>query len=108
MNAPWSPQQREWLQALGHDVLVLATAGTTPMTMPAVESAAGPAAPVRSSQETVSAGSPLMRAILKAAGRRDAGELADWLPDPDALRGDAAAKRALWPRLRALRRKPRA
>ena len=51
--------------------------------------------------------SPLLRAVLRAAGRREAGQLAAWLPDSAALRGDAAAKRALWPRLRALRRSPR-
>ncbi|MDQ3206060.1 MAG: hypothetical protein M3Q40_06065, partial [Pseudomonadota bacterium] len=27
MSLPWSPQQREWLQALGHPMLVLAADG---------------------------------------------------------------------------------
>ena len=41
---------------------------------------------------------PLLRAMMRAAGT-------DALPglDLDALRHDPAAKRALWPRLRALR-----
>jgi len=41
--------------------------------------------------------------MLRAAGRRELGELT-WLPDPATLRGNAAAKRALWPRLRTLRK----
>lgn len=50
----------------------------------------------------------LARALLRAAGRmHDAADasalLAQW-PDPAHLRRDPAAKRALWPRLRALRR----
>ena len=50
----------------------------------------------------------LARALLRAAGRApDAVDapilLAQW-PDPARLRRDPAAKRALWPRLRALRR----
>ena len=51
---------------------------------------------------------PLVDALLRAAGRERgsadaAALLRDW-PSPDALRGDPAAKRALWPRLRRLRR----
>ena len=50
----------------------------------------------------------LAHALLRAAGRpHDAADaaalLAQW-PDPAHLRRDPAAKRALWPRLRALRR----
>ena len=45
---------------------------------------------------------PLMQALRRAAGGRELAGLA--LPPLDRLRGDAAAKRALWPRLRALRR----
>ena len=42
--------------------------------------------------------------LLRAAGRREPASSRRWLPDPASLRGNAAAKRALWPRLRALRR----
>jgi hypothetical protein len=45
---------------------------------------------------------PLMQALRRAAGGRELAGLA--LPPLDRLREDAAAKRALWPRLRALRR----
>lgn len=52
---------------------------------------------------------PLLHALLRAAGRGpdspDAAALCrSWMP-VSGLR-DAAAKRALWPRLRALRRRP--
>lgn len=115
MSAAWSPQQREWLQALGHEVLVLAAADTAPgpaadahangnaaTTAIGVPGTAGSARP----PGTAAGDSPLLRALLRAAGRRDPGDLA-WLPDPATLRGNAAAKRALWPRLRTLRQGPR-
>jgi len=118
MSARWSPQQREWLQALGHEVLVLAgtpvpaelapLAADTCRADPARGSRAStqlPSSPARESESE--SGSVILRAVLRAAGRRDIGDLAMWLPDPDVLRGDAAAKRALWPRLRALRRSSR-
>ena len=105
MNAPWSAQQREWLQALGHDVLMRAAAAASPETSRAAESSAGAAG---STPGTAYADSPLVRALLRAAGRDDIAVLAAWLPDPATLHGDAAAKRALWPRLRALRGKPHA
>jgi len=51
----------------------------------------------------------LVDALLRAAGRDrnspDAAALCRSLPPLDRLR-DPAAKRALWPRLRALRRRP--
>jgi hypothetical protein len=51
---------------------------------------------------------PMVDALLRAAGRdraaADAAAVLRGLPDPASLRGDPAAKRALWPRLRRLRR----
>ena len=107
MNPSWSPQQREWLEALGHEVLVLAGAEPTveePPTRPA-ETPLPVARAARAPAVSAAGESPMLRALLRAAGRRDGGDL-PWLPDPATLRGDAAAKRALWPRLRALRGKP--
>lgn len=53
---------------------------------------------------------PMLDALLRAAGRSrgsaDAARLARAWPAPAALRGNAAAKRALWPALRRLRRAP--
>lgn len=77
--SPWSAAQLEWLRALGHE-------------------------PVRHAGLP---DDPLLHAVLRAAGRdpSDAGALAlvGQLPPVASLRGDAGAKRRLWPRLRALR-----
>ncbi|UHQ22640.1 alanine acetyltransferase [Lysobacter sp. 5GHs7-4] len=131
----WSAQQREWLQALGHPALALATAGDAPppraaepvpvQARAATEPRAAATAEPTRSQETPQARTPerarpapstnnddaLLRAVLRAAGRHpgaapDAAVLA--LYDAAALRGYPAAKRALWPLLRSLRRGARA
>jgi hypothetical protein len=48
----------------------------------------------------------MTRALLRAAGAPQARDAVLALcPAPQALRGDPRAKRALWPRLRALRRR---
>ncbi len=100
MSASWSPQQREWLQALGHEVLVLAGAeAPSPATSVLASTTPDHPAPTR----PAAGDGPLLRALRRAAGRRDLDQLV-WLPDPESLRGDAAAKRALWPRLRHLRK----
>jgi hypothetical protein len=89
----WDPVQREVLAALGHslDRLAIALPGTThaiPFEWP---------------------DDPLVDALLRAAARhRDDHEVlrdAPSWPSPQALRADARAKRALWPRLRGLRRR---
>ncbi len=92
MNPSWSPQQREALEAMGLPVYRMASA-TPPMPS--------------ETTDVASTLDPLILAMLRAAGRgRDAAPLArDW-PPPQTLRGDPQAKRALWPRLRALRRSP--
>lgn len=78
----WDPFQREVLAALGH----------------APHVAINPSLP----------DDPLLHALLRAAGRdasaRDASQLVASWPSLSELRGDAAAKRRLWPRLRGLRR----
>ena len=75
----WDDVQREILEALGHEPLVLA---------PLPEDA-------------------LLHALLRAAARNvdspDLSAVLRALPPTATLRGDAAAKRALWPRLRQLR-----
>lgn len=99
MNPAWSPQQREALEAMGLPVYRLASA-----TMQAGAPATRPADP----GEAASTPDPLTLALLRAAGLgRDAAALArDW-PASQTLRRDPQAKRALWPRLRALRRPSR-
>lgn len=79
MQGPWSGEQCEWLRALGHEPYRFAGLPED----------------------------PLLHAVLRAAGR-DPGDaraaaLVAELPPVAALRGNAAAKRGLWPRLRALR-----
>ena len=88
----WDPVQREVLVALGHplDRLAIALPGSAH------------AVPFDWPED------PLVDALLRAAARRrdDPGALRDapaW-PSPQALRADPRAKRALWPRLRGLRR----
>lgn len=81
----WDPWQREVLEALGHSLLVRAPRP-------------GEVVP----------DDPLAHALLRAAGRtadaEDAAALLRTLPPLAVLRADPGAKRALWPRLRALRR----
>ena len=81
----WDPWQREVLEALGHQVYARA--------------------PVPGDEVPEDA---LAHALLRAAGRAstDPGSAAllRTLPSLASLRGDPHAKRALWPRLRALRK----
>jgi len=44
-----------------------------------------------------------MQSLIRAAGGIDEARVIEIAGDIAALRGNAAAKRALWPRLRALR-----
>lgn len=105
----WSAQQRAWLQALGHELLVVAPAPEAEAPAQAAPAAAyrsgarpsagtDPAAPV--------ADSPLLQALARAAGRAPHDpDFLRALPNLAVLRGNPAARRALWPQLRALRRR---
>ncbi|WP_132998998.1 hypothetical protein [Luteimonas arsenica] len=81
----WDAWQREVLEAMGHRVYARAPR-----------------------PEDIVPDDPLAHALLRAAGRGpdsgDAAALLRGLPPLAALRADPAAKRALWPKLRALRR----
>jgi len=102
-NLPWSAEQREWLQALGHDVLRLA--GATAEVEPPREVRSPAPEPVATARPAAAA-SPLLRALARAAGRNEQdAELQQVLPDFATLHGNLAARRALWPRLRALRKR---
>jgi hypothetical protein len=72
-------------------------AAPAPRTAPAMPTPA-PASPPRASAASAAA---FAAALRRAAGGTDISTLVD---DLDRLRRDPAAKRALWPRLRALRR----
>jgi len=134
VSAAWSAQQQHWLTALGHTVyeqgqalpFALATAfampaasaarspvraaGVTPprrVAPSAVAAAPAPAAPPRGASRLPD---KLHIALIRASGcnpnAAGAGaQMAQW-PATSALRGNPAAKRALWPQLRALRKPP--
>jgi hypothetical protein len=111
-GVPWSAQQREWLLALGHDVLMPVPAESVAEPMRSEDRAriAGPDAPgmpkPRAPAGPALSGSPLLRALARAAGRSEQdAEFLGTLPDIATLRGNPAARRALWPRLRALRKR---
>ena len=86
----WDAFQREMLTALGHTVFVPAAVGSM--------SAGSVSVPMAGAADVPQPA--LLRALVRASGV-DAGRLGD-LPPLDQLR-NAAAKRALWPRLRAMR-----
>lgn len=134
MNALWSAEQRQWLGALGHVVYVQGAVGeveeeSTGLAVPAVtrlQSDTPPArprrpqvAPAAVDTAPVVAALPARRsasrvpdklhfALIRAAACNPnapgaAEMMAQW-PSTSELRGNPAAKRALWPRLRGLRR----
>ena len=102
----WDPFQRDALEAMGYRLYAVQDAHApsvqevdlrlAPRHDPAVDSAVADAA----------VDAPLLRALLRAAGRR-ADDAAALAMCRDLLRAsglnDPAARRALWPRLRALR-----
>lgn len=87
----WSTQQQAMLSAMGY---VLYRQAGAPVPVSAVAESAAPAAALAPSR--------LLQALARAAGGRDPAGLP--LPPLEQLRASAAAKRALWPLLRALRR----
>jgi len=113
----WSAEQQRLLQALGHDLMVHGTQWPPRNVAPA----ANPASPMAASADRAPKPFPkagmaesavagpvapnstqrLREALRRAAGGNDIGALVD---DIDKLRNQPALKRALWPRLRALRR----
>lgn len=124
MSELWTAQQREWLEAMGHTVWSVASAETRAAERQADASAeperAGGAMreaaallaretrPARPAPVRGAAPDRLMQALLRASGSADEAVVAELVGDVAALRGNGAGKRVLWPRLRALRRTPRA
>ena len=105
----WSAEQLRLLRALGHEPMRLATpADFAPAASSPVGAAFGPdpsvqgeAGPSRQNAAPTNQGERLLAEIARAAGGRDLAALA---LDLERLRREPALKRALWPRLRALRR----
>ena len=126
MSELWSSQQHEWLTALGHTLYVqgVAEALAAPEPVAPRHPPASPAAARRAPRpepaairvaEPTSHRPPsrlpdkLHFALIRASGCNPnaddaAAIIAQWPPSHE-LRGNPAAKRALWPQLRALRRK---
>jgi len=126
MSELWTAQQREWLQAMGHTVWSVASADSlaaehSPQSadeplasgprgamreaaalLAREERSARPSA-ARPTPARASGADRLMQALVRAAGGVDEARVIEIAGDVAALRGNAAAKRALWPRLRALR-----
>lgn len=128
MSELWSSQQHEWLTALGHTLYVQGAAeAPTPVAVEAARPQHEPvqatvparrrpepetAPPVRVAAAPGRSASRLPDklhfALIRASGCNPNAEdaaaiIARWPPSSE-LRGNAAAKRALWPQLRALRR----
>lgn len=107
-GALWSPQQREWLQALGHPSLVLVAQQASASAQPPLPSRAtdDPQAASVPPVAIAAAADGLQMALLRATGL-PAAEATNALQslgvDAAALRGDPGAKRLLWSRLRRLR-----
>ena len=88
----WSAGQLRMLRELGHEPMLLASRAPAPAPEVARDEPSRPGA---------AAAEQLAGAIARAAGGRDLSALA---LDLERLRREPALKRALWPRLRALRR----
>ncbi|WP_368562866.1 alanine acetyltransferase [Pseudoxanthomonas sp. UTMC 1351] len=128
----WSAEQQEWLSALGHTLYVPgplpveSLEASVPLAKPQT-TAAGPAAsvparrapPAPAAGPTANTSTPPRRAagalpdrlhfaLIRASGcnpnAAGAAEIIAQWPSSAELRGNPAAKRALWPALRKLRR----
>ena len=115
----WSPLQRETLAAMGLSPYRLASASprdesaskVVPSVAPVERNVSAPIDPRRPAAAARDGDPPpaLVAALLRAAGRgpdaADRDAVLRICPPPHALRGDARAKRALWPTLRAMRKR---
>ncbi|MDG2516944.1 alanine acetyltransferase [Lysobacter soli] len=129
MSDPWTAEQRGWLQAMGHTVWSIAPADALaaerqPESNEDRNRDAAPSSGPRGAMREAAAllarddrparvaparphGDRLLHALMRAAGGADEASVMQLAGDIAALRGNAPAKRALWPRLRALRRTSR-
>jgi hypothetical protein len=96
----WNPQQQAMLSAMGYTLYRQAGAPVPPN---AAASSSHRLAEPEPAFASAGSGDRLLQALARAAGGHDLAALA--LPPIEQLRASGAAKRALWPTLRALRRK---
>jgi hypothetical protein len=99
----WSAEQLRLLRALGHEPMRLATPADFQPAPVGAAFSRDPGVPgeEKPSRQNAAPTGLLLAALSRAAGGRDLGALA---LDLERLRREPALKRALWPRLRALRR----
>ena len=104
MSATWSAGQQKLLSAMGYALYARPGFGAgikaTAETVGSKTAPLGVVAPAPVSTATGSGAGRLLESLRRAAGDADIAEL---VPDIAALRCDPRLKRALWPRLRALR-----
>jgi hypothetical protein len=93
----WSGEQLRMLRAMGHEPMLLAPLGTPGAALAPAQAPSPDAAP----PSAASSIAMLAAAIARAANGRDLSALA---LDLERLRREPTLKRALWPRLRALRK----
>jgi hypothetical protein len=103
----WTGEQQRLLGAMGYELLVRASvaAAAAPEAVMAATGAPARARPPAANAAAAQASerfAALRQAVLRAAGGHAGAEAL--LADCERLRCEPAAKRALWPRLRALRR----
>lgn len=95
---PWSDEQQRLLRAMGYVLYAQAPAAAS---LPLPMAATGAAESAGAAMLDVSR---LLQALRKAASGHDVSAVITDVADVATLRGNAGAKRALWPKLRALRR----
>lgn len=102
----WDPFQRDALDAMGYRLYAVQGAHAPSMGEADLRLAPAPDPAADTAAAYAAVDAPLLRALLRAAGRR-ADDAAALAMCRDLLRvsalTDPAARRALWPRLRALR-----
>lgn len=99
----WSAEQQRLLGAMGFQLMTRVTPGAAPAARvsPAGQRAATAEAMPSGAEVGVARFPELQRALRRAAGDRDIEGLVE---DLERLRREPALKRALWARLRTLRR----
>lgn len=97
----WSVEQRSLLSAMGYQLLVRTPTAAGQLVDGATGAESAAAEP--GAEDAASAGNyqALRQALRRAAGDQDVSGL---IHDLEHLRREPALKRALWPRLRAMRR----
>ena len=99
----WGAEQLRILRELGHEPMLLASRAPEPAVVGAASSRESLGVREEQSRPKAAPTEALAAAIARAAAGRDLAALA---LDFERLRREPSLKRALWPRLRALRRKP--